>query len=43
MILSETLRKAHQLFPTKRAIVCGNRQWTYLEFNDRVHKLVHGL
>ena len=39
MILTETLAKALKLFPQKRAIVCGNRHWTYQEFCSRVYQL----
>jgi acyl-CoA synthetase (AMP-forming)/AMP-acid ligase II len=37
--LTETLRKAQQLFPQKQAIVCGEKRWTYEEFCDRVNRL----
>ncbi len=36
MLLAETLKKAHQLFPRKEAIVCGGRRWTYEEFYARL-------
>ncbi len=39
MVLTETLAKAVKLFPQKRAIVCGNKHWTYLEFCSRIHQL----
>jgi fatty-acyl-CoA synthase len=39
MILTETLAKALKLFPQKRAIVCGNKHWTYQEFCSRIHQL----
>ena len=38
MILTETLRKARQLFPHKPAIVCGGKRWTYKEFYDRTSR-----
>jgi len=39
MVLTETLAKALKLFPQKRAIVCGNKHWTYQEFCSRIHQL----
>ncbi len=39
MVLTETLTKAVKLFPQKRAIVCGDRHWTYQEFHSRVLRL----
>jgi acyl-CoA synthetase (AMP-forming)/AMP-acid ligase II len=39
MVLTETLAKALKLFPQKRAIVCGNKHWTYQEFCGRIHQL----
>ncbi len=39
MVLTETLAKALKLFPKKRAIVCGNKHWTYQEFCSRIHQL----
>jgi fatty-acyl-CoA synthase len=39
MILGETLRKACILYPSKQAIVCGTRRWTYGEFFNRVCRL----
>jgi len=39
MVLTETLAKAVKLFPRKRAIVCGDKHWTYQEFCGRVHQL----
>ncbi len=39
MVLPETLTKALKLFPQKRAIVCGEKHWTYQEFCDRVYRL----
>jgi acyl-CoA synthetase (AMP-forming)/AMP-acid ligase II len=38
MLLADTLRKAHQLFPRKEAIVCGGRRWTYEEFHGRLSR-----
>jgi acyl-CoA synthetase (AMP-forming)/AMP-acid ligase II len=43
LILPETLKKAFKLFPTKQAIVCGGRRWTYQEFFDRINRLSHYL
>jgi acyl-CoA synthetase (AMP-forming)/AMP-acid ligase II len=43
MVLTETLTKALKLFPQKRAIVCGERHWTYQEFGNRIHRLSHCL
>ncbi len=39
MILTQTLRKAVQFYPDKRAIVCGKRRWSYREFDERVTRL----
>jgi fatty-acyl-CoA synthase len=39
MILTQTLNKATKFFPDKKAIVCGNRRWSYREFGERVHRL----
>jgi fatty-acyl-CoA synthase len=39
VLLTETLAKAVKLFPCKRAVVCGGRDWTYQEFCDRVQQL----
>jgi len=39
MVLTETLAKAVKLFPRKRAIVCGDKHWTYQEFCGRIHQL----
>jgi len=39
MVLTETLAKAVKLFPQKRAIVCGERHWTFREFYSRVQRL----
>lgn len=39
MVLTEVLRKAVRLYPRKRAIVCGDRSWTYSEFGERVNRL----
>ena len=39
MLLTETLAKAVKLFPQKRAVVCCGKDWTYLEFCRRVHRL----
>jgi len=39
MVLTDTLKKAHQFFPRKQAIVCGGRRWTYQEFYDRIRRL----
>ena len=38
MLLVDTLRKAHQFFPRKEAIVCGGRRWTYEEFHGRLSR-----
>ncbi|MDP1992401.1 MAG: long-chain-fatty-acid--CoA ligase [Syntrophales bacterium] len=38
MLLADTLRKAHQFFPRKEAIVCGGRRWTYEEFYERLSR-----
>jgi len=43
MVLTETLAKALRLFPRKRAVVCGERHWTYQEFCRRTNRLSHGL
>src|SRR4030042_5680729 len=43
MILPDTLKKAVKLFPTKKAIVCGGRRWTYQEFFDRINRLSYYL
>ena len=39
MVLTDTLARALKLFPQKRAIVCGNKHWTYQEFCGRIHQL----
>jgi fatty-acyl-CoA synthase len=39
MILGETLRKAHRLYPMKEAIVCGSNRFTYGEFFERIERL----
>jgi fatty-acyl-CoA synthase len=39
MILTEMLRKAVRLYSYKRAIVCGNKAWSYSEFGERVNRL----
>jgi len=43
MLLTETLAKAVKLFPQKRAVVCCGKDWTYLEFYQRVHRLSRSL
>ncbi len=43
MILTEVLGKAVRLYPHKRAIVCGDKAWTYSEFGERVNRLSQAL
>ncbi len=43
MLLADSLRKAHQFFPRKEAIVCGGRRWTYEEFTGRVSRFTRYL
>lgn len=43
MLLADTLKKAYQFFPEKKAIVCGGRRWTYGEFFGRLSRLSHFL
>src|SRR5512136_1859533 len=43
MILTDTLRKAVNLFPDKKAIVCREKRWSYREFYERVCRLSHVL
>ncbi len=43
MILTDTLRKAVNLFPDKKAIVCGKKRWSYREFHERVCRLSRAL
>ena len=43
MILTDTLRKAVNLFPDKKAIVCREKRWSYREFYERVCRLSHAL
>ncbi len=38
MILGETLGRPFRLFPRKKAIVCGDKHWTYQEFYNRVSR-----
>lgn len=43
MLLADTLKKAYQFFPEKKAIVCGGRRWTYSEFFVRLSRFSHYL
>jgi fatty-acyl-CoA synthase len=43
VILTHLLRKAVQLHPHKRAIVCGRDSWTYAEFGRRVNRVSQAL
>jgi fatty-acyl-CoA synthase len=43
MLLADTLRKAYRFFPRKKAIVCGDRRWTYGEFYGRLSRFAHFL
>jgi fatty-acyl-CoA synthase len=43
VVLTEVLRKALRLYPDKRAIVCGDRSWTYREFGERANRLSQAL
>jgi len=41
--LGDLLRRTAARFPTKVAIVCGEVQWTYAEFDAVCNRLAHGL
>lgn len=43
MILGDTLGRPFRLFPRKKAIVCGEKRWTYQEFYNRIHCLSSSL
>jgi fatty-acyl-CoA synthase len=43
VLLTEVLRKAVRLYPRQRAVVCGERSWTYAEFGERVNRLSQAL
>lgn len=43
MVLTEVLRKAVRLYPHKRAVVCGDKSWTYSQFGERVNRLSQAL
>jgi len=39
MLLGDSLKKARLFFPEKKAVICGNKSWTYTEFFDRLSSL----
>ncbi len=41
--LGDVLRRTAQRLPAKTAIICGDRQWTYAEFDALVSRLSAGL
>jgi fatty-acyl-CoA synthase len=41
--LGDLLRRTAARFPTKVAIICGEVEWTYAEFNAVCNRLAHGL
>jgi len=43
MVIGDTLRKAVKLFPRKEAVICGDKRWTYAEFDRRVRGLAYHL
>jgi fatty-acyl-CoA synthase len=43
VVLTEVLRKAVRLYPRQRAVVCGERSWTYSQFGERVNRLSQAL
>ena len=43
MVLTELLGKAIRLYPHRRAIVCGDKAWTYSEFGEHVNRLSQAL
>ena len=43
MVLTEVLRKAVRFYPHKRAVVCGDKSWTYAQFGERVNRLSQAL
>jgi fatty-acyl-CoA synthase len=43
LLVNDFLRRAAKLYPTKTAIVDGDRRFTYRDFQERVNQLAHAL
>ena len=41
--LADVLRRTAQRLPHKLAVICGQTQWTYAQFDALVNRLAHGL
>ena len=43
LLIDDFLKRAARLYPTKTAIVDGERRFTYAEYQNRVNQLSHSL